>query len=128
MEEETHVSIQTLESIRGPEDTPISYMLQMTPAKDKGKAKENDKEDETGKWVHLLSDRLTGKTNCEMRVELHLLEVAISHASQLTKRASEVCQWVRETRGFDWDHVTDELLGMDLSVFNDEWIKSNKLR
>lgn len=118
-----------LEQIRGPEDTPISYMLQMTPKKGNDtKDNSNCNSSNVAEWAHVLSDRLTGKTNCEMRVELVVMETILSHASQLTKRASEVCQWVRETRGgFDWDNVTDQLLGMDLSVFNDDWIQGNNI-
>ena len=129
METETHQSVATLEHIRGPEDTPISYMLQMTPAKKKTSANNNDKEENMIDWVHLLSDKITSKTNTEMRVELCIMDTAISHASQLTKRAVEVCQWVRDTkRGFDWDNVTGQLLGMDMTVFSNEWIQNDVLK
>ena len=127
MERETRETIHSLETMRGPEDTPISYMLQLTPSKKKDRHG-NDDEREFDR-VHLLGDRLTGKTNCEMRVELLVLDNAMSHANHMTRRVLEVWQWVEETRkGFDWDNVTDQLLDLDLSVFNTDWIQGDSLR
>ena len=129
MESKFHSSLQNLEQIRkskGLGDTPITYMLQMTPAKDKKTFGKDDDKDE--QWIHVLADKLTGKTNCEMRVELCILDVCLSHAHQLTQRAEEVCQWVNETRGFNWDKVIDELIVLDLSVFNDEWMNTENFR
>ncbi len=127
METDTHQSVLTLEEIRGPEDTPISYMLQMTPGKEKKNNETN--EEETVNSIHLLSDGITGKTNTEMRVEIYIINTAISHGSQLTKRAREVCQWVRDTkRGFDWDNVTGQLLGIDMTVFNSDWLRHDILK
>lgn len=136
MEADAHQSIRLLEEIRGPEDTPLSYMLQLTPAKKRRPSNSDEEEDCSGSSndvttdrIHLLSDELTGKTNCEMRLELLIFDSAVSHASHLIKRVSEVCQWVTETRrGFDWDNVTDQLLGVDLSVFNTDWLQSDDIR
>lgn len=129
MESKFHSSLQNLEQIRkskGLGDTPITYMLQMTPVKDKKMFGKDDDKDE--QWIHVLADKLTGKTNCEMRVELCILDVCLSHAHQLTQRSEEVCQWVNETRGFNWDKVIDELIVLDLSVFNDEWMNTENFR
>ena len=60
-------SLEELRKRRGYGGAPVPYMLQLPPLR-------TEKEvEETREWLHTLPDRLTGKTNCEMAVELCLL-------------------------------------------------------
>lgn len=72
-----------LEELRrelGVSDTPLSYMMQLPPKRRETAAEEK------GAWLHTLPDRLTGKTNCEMRVEKQLLRDMIGYSEDLNQR------------------------------------------
>ncbi len=60
-------SLEELRKRRGYEGAPVPYMLQLPPLRTQ------EENEETREWLHTLPDRLTGKTNCEMAVELQLL-------------------------------------------------------
>ncbi len=60
-------SLEELRKRRGYEGAPVPYMLQLPPMRTQ------EEVEETKEWLHTLPDRLTGKTNCEMSVELQLL-------------------------------------------------------
>ena len=81
-----HEIVQSLEGLRrkrGCSDTPLPYMMQLPPlrtAVNEGVGQ--------GAWLHTLPDRLTGKTNCEMRLEECLLQEMIKYAEQLNQRYS----------------------------------------
>ena len=77
--------VMSLESLRKEHSlstTPLHYMLHLPPhpttRKEEGEGQEV--------WLHILPDRLTGKTNCEMRVELCLLEEMVKYAEELKQR------------------------------------------
>ena len=88
LETKLHDIVRSLEELRqerGFSDTPLQYMMQLPPLRAEHRA------DEVGgtkkeAWLHTLPDRLTGKTNCEMRVELCLLKEMIKYAEQLQQR------------------------------------------
>ena len=75
--------VTSLESLRKEHSlstTPLQYMLHLPPhpSAQKGEGQ--------GVWLHTLPDQLTGKTNCEMRVELCLLEEMVKYAEELQQR------------------------------------------
>ena len=70
VESDVHQQLASVEELRQQEglgETPLNYMLQLSPTE--GAVATLEKE----KWLHTLPDRLTGKTNCEMRLELCVL-------------------------------------------------------
>ena len=83
VESDVHQQIAAIEELRQQEglgETPLTYMLQLSPTE--GAVATLEKE----KWLHTLPDRLTGKTNCEMRLELCVLgklalAISLSHLS-----------------------------------------------
>ena len=84
VESKLHEIIQSLEELRqkrGFSGTPLPYMMQLPPRR----AGE-------GAWLHTLPDRLTGKTNCEMRVERCLLREMIKFAEELQQRLHHFSQ------------------------------------
>ena len=59
---------------------PIHYMIQLPPPSD------DEQGVEQGAWLHTLPDHITGKTNCEMRVELALLSELVKYTEELQQR------------------------------------------
>ena len=88
LETKLHDIVQSLEDLRqerGFSDTPLQYMMQLPPLRvGNGAGEAGGVEKEA--WLHTLPDRLTGKTNCEMRVEICLLREMINYAEQLQQR------------------------------------------
>ena len=117
-----HSIITSLEDIRKSQhldSTPLGYMLQLKPSQDSK---------EIAEWVHVLGDRLTGKTNVEMRIENCILIGHLSIAQQLMDRVNEVYKWVQDTRGIDWERVLDQLVGLEFSVVRDDWMATDNFR
>ena len=90
IENKLHKIIQSFEELRqerGFSDTPLQYMMQLPPLRtgqgDKGKEMRGVGQEV---WFHTLPDRLTGKTNCEMRVERCLLQEMMRYAEELLQR------------------------------------------
>lgn len=94
-------------------------MLQLKPSQDSK---------EMAEWVHVLGDRLTGKTNVEMRIENCILIGHLSIAQQLMERVNEVYKWVQDTHGVDWERVLDQLVGLEFSVVRDDWMVTDNFR
>lgn len=83
LEAKLHELVASLEALRKEHDfsdAPLQYMLQLPP-RPAGR-----KGEEQGEWLHTLPDHLTGKTNCEMRVEVCLLKEMIKYAEELQQR------------------------------------------
>lgn len=83
LETKLHEIVRSLEELRqerGFSDTPLQYMMQLPPLR------AGEREGEQEAWLHTLPDWLTGKTNCEMRVEGCLLSEMIKYAEQLQQR------------------------------------------
>lgn len=69
-ETKLHSLLNSLEGLckrRGYGGASVPYMLQLPPLRSP------EEIEATKEWLHTLPDRLTGKTNCEMAVELQLL-------------------------------------------------------
>ena len=117
-----HSIITSLEDVRKSQhldSTPLGYMLQLKPSQDSK---------EIAEWVHVLGDRLTGKTNIEMRIENCILIGHLSIAQQLMDRVNEVYKWVQDTHGIDWERVLDQLVGLEFSVVRDDWMATDNFR
>ena len=117
-----HSIITSLEDVRKSQhldSTPLGYMLQLKPSQDSK---------EIAEWVHVLGDRLTGKTNVEMRIENCILIGHLSIAQQLMDRVNEVYKWVQDTHGVDWERVLDQLVGLEFSVVRDDWMATDNFR
>ena len=95
--------------------TPLSYLLQMPPLREK-------KEIETKqKYIHLLADRLTPKTNCEMRLELLLL-------TRKKKQLSNLCQQVVSLSQHRTHTILEDLMSLDVSCLHSGDILSQEFR
>lgn len=120
LEQEIHQLLSSLETrrrtIKDNGGTPINYMLQLPPAPDKAEVSEKKS------WLHTLPDRLTGKSNCEMRVELGLLAEAASQAKLLHDRVCDISSWSNATH-MDWGNLLDELAKLDFTVLRDDWLQ-----
>lgn len=117
-----HSVITSLEDLRKTQhldSTPLGYMLQLKPSQDSK---------EMAEWVHVVGDKLTGKTNIEMRIENCILIGHLSIARQLMDRVNEVYKWVQDTCGVDWERVLDQLVGLEFSVVRDEWMVTDNFR
>ena len=90
LEAKLHEIVGSLEALRqehGFSDAPLQYMMQLPPLRAAAVGEERDRGgEEREAWLHTLSDRLTGKTNCEMRVEGCLLGEMVKYAEEMQQR------------------------------------------
>ena len=77
---------------------------------------------EEAKWIHLLPDKLTAKTNIEMRLSNCTLSALLPQMDQLFQRVNGLYTSIMENRFVDWDHVIGQLVNMDFSIIKDEHI------
>ena len=89
VESKLHEIVRSFEQLRqekGFSDTPLQYMMQLPPLRDGEGGRKERAGREREEWLHTLTDRLTGKTNCEMRVEICLLQEMTNYAEELQQR------------------------------------------
>lgn len=77
--------------------------------------------EERGRWLHLLPDRLTGKTNCEMRLELLLLKECYKYGVALQERLTAFYNRAMVAHG-GWELLMEELAGCDFTPLQDNWL------
>ena len=94
-------------------ELPLNYMLQLPP-------QTNSREVE--KWIHTLPDKLTGKTNCEMRLELCLIKECTSQVEALHEKVSKLISSSSVSYA-DWGRLANELSLMDFTVLQDDWLQ-----
>lgn len=99
-------------------DAPIAYMVQLPPLRGMEEV-ENNKQ-----WLHLLPDRLTAKTNCEMQVEVAILKDCCRHADKLYKHWTALHSEALGNHG-NWEPLLDELAQFDLSPLQDQWMQAS---
>ena len=92
-------------------------MLQLPPLQSKGEIEERKM------WLHTLPDRLTAKTNCEMRVELCLLRENCKHADSLNQSVATLYGKAVISHG-NWEQLLDELGGYDFTPLQDQWLQT----
>ena len=127
-EKKLHQVVTSLEGLRKELDpsataTPLRYMLQLPPqqsAQDEG---------EMQRWLHTLPDRLTGKTNCEMRLELSILRECCAFAERLEQRLAVFCggalsMQARGRGGGGWEGLAEELAGVDFLPLQHHWMQA----
>lgn len=119
-----HQLIASLEDQRkqyGFSDTPLQYALQLPPPTERSEVEVRRA------WLHTLPDRLTGKTNCEMRVELLVLESSCRAAERLQSSLSSLHS---STDGghVHWELLLDQLASYDFSPLQDQWLLSATFR
>ncbi|XP_019856326.1 PREDICTED: protein kibra-like [Amphimedon queenslandica] len=106
-------------------ETPLSYMLQLQQPKHQTK----EEMTRTTEWIHVLGDKLTGKTNTEMRLENLILQILLPSVRLLLQQVTDLCKKVKETRVLvDWDGIVGQLVSMDMSVLKEEWIHCEDFR
>ena len=98
-------------------DAPISYMLQLPPLQGK------EELEQKRLWIHTLADQLTGKTNCEMRVELLVLKDCCRYAEHLKRVLSLLYSRAAKAHSA-WEPLLDELASLDFSPLQDQWLQS----
>ena len=79
--------------------------------------------EEAERWLHVLPDRLTGKTNCEMRVELCLLQECYTYGESLLLNLTSFYSRAAVAHG-GWEQLMEGLAGCDFSPLNDHWLRS----
>lgn len=83
----------------------------------------------TAEWIHVLGDKLTGKTNTEMRLENLIFQILLPSVRLLLQQVTDLCKKVKETRVLvDWDSIVGQLVSMDMSVLKEEWIHCEDFR
>lgn len=113
LEDEIHQCVKELDvRIKRPNSTstPLNYLLQMPPLKT------NDQVADSKKYIHLLSDQLTPKTNCEMRLELLLQG---QRKRQLTVLCRQLVSFSLEVQQSpESREVLDKLMSLDFSCLH----------
>ena len=120
MEFKLHDLVRSLEGLRKRHNyrgAPLQYMLQLPPLK----SKEEIEEKKT--WLHALQDKLTGKSNCEMSVEVLLLQENCRYAEQLEQRVATLYRRALTSHG-GWEQLLDELAGYDFIPLQDHWMQA----
>lgn len=119
-----HELIASLEARRkqyGFSDTPLQYALQLPPPMERSEVEAKRA------WLHTLPDRLTGKTNCEMRVELLVLESSCRAVEALRERLGSLHSST-DSGHVHWELLLDELASYDFSPLEEEWLLSTSFR
>ena len=99
-------------------DTPLQYMLQLPPLSEKGEVEERKQ------WLHTLPDRLTGKTNCEMRVEVFLLQESCHCVEGLHQGLANVYSRALVAHRPGWEQLLEELASYDFAPLQDQWLQA----
>ena len=124
-----HTLLLSLEELRQSDastnETPLSYMLQIQQPKNQTK----DEMIKATEWIHVLGDKLTGKTNTEMRLENFILQALLPFVRLLLQQVTDLCTRVKETRVLvEWDSIVGQLVSMDTSVLKEDWMDCEDFR
>lgn len=99
-------------------DAPIAYMVQLPPLQGRKEVEQNKE------WLHLLPDHLTAKTNCEMEVEVAILNNCCQYAENMHQHWTNLHTEALHNHG-NWEPFLDELAQFDLSPLQDQWMQSS---
>ena len=124
-----HTLLLSLEKLRQSDastnETPLSYMLQIQQPKNQTK----DEMIKATEWIHVLGDKLTGKTKTEMRLENFILQALLPSVRLLLQQVTDLCTRVKETRVLvEWDSIVGQLVSMDTSVLKEDWMDCEDFR
>lgn len=122
LEFQLHEFVKSLEELRKQHsdvmDTPLQYMLQLPPLPGREEVEEKKK------WIHTLPDQLTGKTNCEMRIEMFLLKESCESAERLRQKLAGVYSRGLVAHRPGWQQLLEELAGYDFVPLQDQWLQA----
>lgn len=100
-------------------------MLQLKPH-------DHSKDDnmEESKWIHLLPDKLTAKTNTEMRLTNCILSERLPQLNELLYKVNGLYSSIFQQGSslIDWEQVLGHLVNLDFSVMRDELINDDNFR
>ena len=99
-------------------DTPLQYMLQLPPLPEEEEVKERKR------WLHTLPDRLTGKTNCEMRIEVFLLQESCHCVESLHQGLASAYSRALVAHRPGWEQLLEDLAGHDFAPLQDQWLQA----
>ena len=111
-------AFETLRKEHNFTDAPIAYMVQLPPLQGQEEVEGNKQ------WLHLLPDRLTAKTNCEMEVEGAILKDSCHYADKMCKHWTALYRKALSNHG-NWEPLLDELAQFDLSPLQDQWVQAS---
>ena len=72
---------------------------------------------ERQRWIHMLPDRLTAKTNCEMRVELVLTREAVLYGQSLQEKLGLLSTQSLSHQG--WEQLLEQLATLDFQLLQE---------
>ncbi len=70
-------------------------------------------------WVHVLPDQLTGKSSCELRVELALVKEMVGHAEALQQELGGLYSHALSHLGHGWEGNMERLAALDFQLLHD---------
>ena len=70
-------------------------------------------------WLHVLPDRLTGKTSCELAVELAVAEEMVRHGENLQQELSALHAHALAHPGQHWEDSMGRLAALDFQPLQD---------
>lgn len=75
---------------------------------------EEEEVEEKQEWVHVLPDKLTAKTNCELRLELVLTQQTLAYGTSLQQKLHMLHTQARTHRG--WEELMEQLATLDFQL------------
>lgn len=79
-------------------------------------------------WLHTLPDKLTGKTNCEMRVELCVLKESYKFALSMQEQLVMFYGKALQVTHKGWEQLIENLATWDFTLLHDQWFSSTEIR
>lgn len=76
---------------------------------------------ERQQWVHVLPDRLTPKSNCELRVELVLTEEVVCYAELLQEKLGQLYSHALSHQDQRWEELMGQLATLDFQVLQESY-------
>ena len=70
-------------------------------------------------WLHVLPDRLTAKTSCELRVELAVVEEMVRHGESLLHQLGTLHGHALSHPGQGWEDSTARLAALDFQLLQE---------
>ena len=83
---------------------------------------------ERQQWLHTLPDKLTAKTNCEMRVELCVIRESYKLALSLQEKLAMFYGKALQVTHKGWEQLMENLATWDFTLLHDQWLHSAQIR
>lgn len=72
---------------------------------------------EKQRWIHVLPDKLTAKTNCELRLELVLTREAMLYGQSLQEKLGQLYTQALSHQG--WEQLLEQLATLDFQLLQE---------